>query len=185
MSMNLIIEKAKDFLMQNNIQLDLEENNEFETVACYIQEKNIIYINSSMLIKESEQSGLSWEDYLIIIMAHEIGHHLDVNLSELMIESNKQHDELYAELINGFDMQYFLQLIKEREVNAWQNGRRFIPEHLKYQNELLNRGAVERRIISVSKNIVDDLIKEVNIQREMINQLLNEIIKQKQENQAP
>ncbi|MDB5055628.1 MAG: hypothetical protein JWM44_3678 [Bacilli bacterium] len=162
---------ANEFLSEHNIQIDVVESDEYETVANYNQENKIIYINSSMLGEESMQHEIDEKDYLIIILAHEIGHHLDKQLKELNKISTAFFDKIRKGEYEFFNVDDLLAPTIKKEINAWELGRQFVPKYLESKYEMMNKFSMQHRIISMSKYIIGLLQNEINVQRRMISQL--------------
>ena len=114
----------KDTLEEHQLAINYEFNNELTAPMSYNVSTNTIKFNYLQMngyqakvnfkLKETE------ENIALILLYHEIGYYLDFkkhrhDLRILMYEEEEVQQKLLAEI----------------EANAWEHGRRLIPDHLK------------------------------------------------------
>ena len=126
------------------------------------------------------------EDYLILVLCHETGHHLNKKEdAELSLKIN----ELFKDISKNVDIE-IIELVKKREVLAGEQGKKYIPDKLEKEYEILNLINLEYRYNTVKlklhelkhKNEIIKLIEKLHEQSKEINDLMEENIKLREEN---
>jgi hypothetical protein len=124
--------RTNNFLTKCNIDIPaVQADDSFLNLACYNPIKNVFEINlRRVTVLLADSYGLSIEDYIVILMSHEIGHYLDPNRELLQKKINK----LFMEIEQGnytLDLEEeILKLNELLETNADQVGLGFISEDL-------------------------------------------------------
>lgn len=139
---NAIFEEFIKKTSITGITLELH-NYSHSALASYDAIQNVIHIDVSLLNKikfnyhynDLESSSFLAEDYLKIILAHEIGHAIDrksllisthKETQWLLLLKNAQSDLTKRKLISKIISRYL-----KLETTAWENGKIFISEKLK------------------------------------------------------
>ena len=146
---------AKNFAQ--SVGMDTEVN-----VLDIIKENYLgLYIHStkeiqlSVLAMQEEWSkhkeNISFEEFLIVILCHELGHSIDQNNDARELLQRLELDKYFVEALELKNVDYYNSVIKgiiehkkESELAAWHNGRTFVPVALldfydKYNEMSLNR----------------------------------------------
>ncbi|QHA90941.1 hypothetical protein [Bacillus sp. N1-1] len=120
----------KDTLEEHQLDINYEFNNELTAPMSYNVSTNTIKFNYLQMngyqakvnfkLKETE------ENIALILLFHEIGYYLDFK--------KHRHD---LRILMYEDEEVQQQLLSEIEENAWEHGRRLIPDHLKESYDLL------------------------------------------------
>jgi hypothetical protein len=149
-SMKELIEKAQEFLETNNISLTVMESGEYDYGLAHYNPVNKTIVLSIKAIKDkAEQWNISPDDYILLVMAHEIGHYYDTE-GEIINNSLEQiSDEFGLE-----EEEKIWRLIKQRELNAWENGMRYIPSHLENDYKIMNLINLEYRYCSTKISLM-------------------------------
>jgi hypothetical protein len=144
---------AHGFALKINIDVSFDISNQY-TQAYYEPSSNVIFINQDAIKDNAVKWRLSEEVYLMIVLCHEFGHVLDK-------ERNSEADrlcELYSLLEEGTatieDEDSIWKIIKQRELNAWEIGRSFVPKELHQLYELNNIVNIEYRYCHTQMDIM-------------------------------
>ncbi|MBP1935017.1 hypothetical protein [Ammoniphilus resinae] len=170
-----VLEKAENFLRNFGIDIPVVEMTQIDLgVARYDCLNNKFEINLHIIEFEAEKMEMSLNDYIKILMCHEIGHYLDNNVVDRtnmylqFLEDVKKGNHSYQA---EYDMS---QVICDSEIIAWENGRKFVPEELleKYEEmNIKNYDSAKFRIhfnvlqykhISEKEKLLKDLVKLQN-----------------------
>ncbi|MFP7474173.1 hypothetical protein SFC55_24595 [Niallia taxi] len=126
---------CKDILKKHNLNnIILEEFNDPTYVMSYNHRYKTIRFNSDTLFKDYKNTsyGLSFDEYIVIIMYHEIGHALDGSM-DLIMQRIAVHEETIINNIGaGNDYSYQRQQIIDDymtlEIDAWKIAEALIAE---------------------------------------------------------
>lgn len=130
-----------------------------EQLARYDKQNKRIILSENVILKEYQQffKHYQWNDFLKVLMAHEIGHSLDPHFSSSFEKSLKLREEM-AELSvqllenpNPLELERLLSKYQENveitiktEREAWFRGHEFIKNDLKIQYDEFNQNNVRR-----------------------------------------
>ena len=126
---------CKDILKKHNLDnIILEEFNDPTYVMSYNHRDKTIRFNRDTLFKDYKNTsyGLSFDEYIVIIMYHEIGHALDGSM-DLIMQRISVHEETIinnfgSENDYGYQRQQIIDDYMTLEINAWKIAEALIAE---------------------------------------------------------
>lgn len=173
--MSEILSIAEEFLKEVNIDVPIVIDNNLPARAGYLYQENLIKINEVEISSSYENYASSLNDYLIIILCHELGHYLDKSLEETHKEITERLTKMDTNEFTGDDVLRLYEINYSMENKAKENGLVFVPKNLISEYELLNKYNlmstdfdIERRIMLYQHNteVIRHMEKVVEVQAE-------------------
>jgi hypothetical protein len=129
-----VIDYVKRFLNKYNIDdiILLEEHQE-GSAATYNFATKELAVDTHKVLKEADRLNLSIEDMVCVVVSHELGHYMDPDLEQLYEKKKQVLDKIDFEFLSC-DLEELLHkgvsYVVQAEKNAWDLGRKYIPERL-------------------------------------------------------
>ena len=167
-----LIPIVKKMLFDLNIDISVIEIEDDKGIMTFNPETQVIEISSPSLIIISRKKGLPLNDYIHVLLCHELGHFKDEKLTNV----TKTKEGLMKQFTNGDFSKglkdEIINLIYCCEVRAWKNGKLFVRKDLmslfdKMQKEHLDyvKEHEEKHLIYVQE-LVEEKFK---LERELFN----------------
>lgn len=185
-----MIKRAQEFLDTHSIPLQaIEADQHDRSLANYNPLDRTIDLSVKAIYEKAEQWEITPEDFLVLVMAHESGHFYDPDVENIS-NSISELFQNYNDVSNVDYEKMLLELIGQREKNAWKYGMRLVPPHLKEQYILLNLMNLEYRYCHTKLDFIIwkhnkefvKLIKKLAKQDKDISELSKENVKLLKEN---
>jgi hypothetical protein len=125
-----ILKFVKDLISELGVNLNVESTSDIYGEAVYVPHKRCIEINEELLRKSAKERNVKLDEYVAIIIFHELGHYMDEELVEI-----DQKINYYRGLIkkNGYKKEWAEQIKHyslKAEQNAWSNAEKLISNKL-------------------------------------------------------
>ncbi|MEC1786073.1 hypothetical protein [Schinkia azotoformans] len=137
--MEELLKVANHLLSVNNLDIEVRIDETIKEIANYNPITNELSFNPSKIISGANNYSLNEGNYLILALSHELGHYLDEKNKELTQRTNDLLDENYSPDIEN----ELLSINKELEINAWEIGRKFVPDELMDVYDQINKKNLE------------------------------------------
>ncbi|MEC1780062.1 hypothetical protein [Schinkia azotoformans] len=172
--MGELLNVAKGFLSVNNIEIDIKTDETIKEIANYNPITNVLSFNPVKITNGATNYSLNDSDYLILTLSHELGHYLDEKNKELTQRTNDLLSESHSPEIEN----ELLRINKELEKNAWEIGRRFVPEELMNVYNQINLKNLE--VTNINKlRLIYEL--KCNKEKEKLHLKIQELFKENKE----
>ncbi|MCR1833153.1 hypothetical protein NSA56_01915 [Oceanobacillus caeni] len=164
------------FLKQNNLNVNVEITNKDKNIASYNSRINTLAFNPDKISQENARKyNISIENYLLLILSHELGHYCDKDRVELLNRTQVLSCEINKGNYTVEIENELLSINKILERNAYRLGKKYVPTHLNDEYELLNEKNMEVTSLNQLRLIYE--LKNEAEQYELKNKI-NELIEE-------